>query len=62
MSTDTFDITELSRAMTGKKRCYSTILRTPWIHGLLSAVIEDNGVFVKGGKADEDRYRSKAGC
>ena len=30
MSTDTFDITKLSRAMIGKKRCYSTILRTLW--------------------------------
>jgi len=38
MSTDTFDITKLSRAM---------ILRTPWIYGLLSAGIKDNGVFVK---------------
>lgn len=47
MSTDTFDITKLSRAMTGKKRCYSTILRTPWIYGLLSAGIKDNGVFVE---------------
>ena len=62
MSTDTFDITKLSRAMIGKKRCYSTILRTPWIYGLLSAVIEDNGVFVKGIKSYEDRYHSKAGC
>lgn len=47
MSTDTFDITKLSRAMTGKKRCYSTIIRTPWIYGLLSAGIKDNGVFVE---------------
>ena len=38
MSTDTFDITKLSRAM---------ILRTPWICGLLSAGKKDNGVFVK---------------
>ena len=38
MSTDTFDIAKLSRAM---------ILRTPWIYGLLSAGIKDNGVFVK---------------
>lgn len=62
MSTDTFDITKLSRAMTGKKRCYSTIIRTPWIYILLSAVIKDNGVFVKGVKSYEDRYHSKAGC
>lgn len=47
MSTDTFDITKLSRAMTGKKRCYSTIIRTPWIYDLLSAGIKDNGVFVE---------------
>lgn len=47
MSTDTFDIIKLSRAMTGKKRCYSTIIRTPWIYNLLSAGIKDNGVFVK---------------
>lgn len=32
MSTDTFDITKLFRAMIGKKRCYSPILRTPWIY------------------------------
>ena len=62
MSTDTFDITKLSRAMTGKKRCYSTILRTTWIYGLLRAGIKDNGVFVKGEKLYEDRYHSKAGC
>ena len=62
MSTDTFDITKLSRAMTGKKRCYSTILRALWIYGLLSAVIKDNGVFVNGEKSYEDRNYSKAGC
>ena len=62
MSTDTFDITKLSRALIGKKRCYSTILRTPWIYGLLSAVKKDNGVFVNGEKSYEDRNYSKAGC
>ena len=62
MSTDTFDITKLSRAMTGKKSCYLSILRTPWIYGLLSAGIKDNGVFVKGEKSYEDRNYSKAGC
>ena len=62
MSTDTFDITKLSRAMIGKKRCYSTSLRTPWIYGLLSAGKKDNGVFVKGVKSYEDRNHSKAGC
>ena len=62
MSTDTFDITKLSRAMTGKKRCYAIIQRTPWSYGLLSAGIKDNGVFVKGVKSYEDRNHSKAGC
>ena len=62
MSTDTFDIIKLSRAMTGKKRCYSTILRTPWIYGLLSADIKDNGVFVNGEMNYENRNYSKAGC
>ena len=62
MSTDTFDITKLSRALIGKKRCYSTILRTPWIYGLLSAGIKDNGVFVNGEKSYEDRNHSKSGC
>ena len=62
MSTDTFDITKLSRAMIGKKRCYSTILRTPWIYGKPAQVIKDNGVFVKGEKSYEDRNHSKAGC
>ena len=62
MSTDTFDITKLSRAMIGKKRCYSTILRTPWIYGLLSAGIKDNGVFVLWKENYEDRNHSKAGC
>ena len=62
MSTDTFDITKLSRALIGKKRCYSIIQRTPWSYGLLSAGIKDNGVFVKGEKSYEDRNYSKAGC
>ena len=62
MSTDTFDITKLSAAMICKKRCYSTILRTPWIYGLLRTGIKDNGVFVKGEKSYEDRNHSKAGC
>lgn len=52
MSTDTFDITKLSRAYD----------RAPWLYGLLSAVIEDNGVFVNGEKSNEDRNYSKAGC
>ena len=62
MSTDTFDITKLSRAMTGKKRCYSTILCTPLIYYLLETGIKDNGVFVNGEKSYEDRNYSKAGC
>ncbi len=62
MSTDTFDITKLSRAMIGKKRCYSTILRTPWLYGLLCAGIKDNGVFVKGEMNYGNRNHSKAGC
>lgn len=62
MSTDTFDITKLSCVMTGKKRCYSTILRTPWIYSLLSAGIKDNGVFVNGEINYENRNYSKAGC
>ena len=62
MSTDTFDITKLSRAMIGKKRCYSTILRTPWIYGLLRTGIKDNGVFVLWKENYEDRDHSKAGC
>ena len=47
MSTDTFDITKLSRALTGKKRCYSTILRTLWNYKMPRQAIKDNGVFVK---------------
>ena len=62
MSTDTFDITKLSRAMTGKKRCYSTILCTPWNYKMPGQAIKDNGVFVKGVKSYEDRNYSKAGC
>ena len=62
MSTDTFGITKLSRAMIGKKRCYSTVVRTPWIYGLFETGIKDNGVFVKGEKSYENRYHSKAGC
>lgn len=62
MSTDTFDITKLSRAMIGKKRCYSTIIRTPWNYKMLGQAIKDNGVFVKGVKSYEDRNHSKAGC
>ena len=53
MSTDTFDITKLSRAM---------IQRAPWINALLGTGIKDNGVFVKGVKLYEDRNHSKAGC
>ena len=62
MSTDTFDITKLSRAMTGKKRCYSIIQRAPWSYGLLSAGIKDNGVFVNGEMNYGNRNYSKAGC
>ena len=62
MSTDTFDITKLSRAMIGKKRCYSTILRALWIYGLLRAGIKDNGVFVLWKENYEDRNHLKAGC
>ena len=51
MSTDTFDITKLSRAMIGKKRCYSTILRTLWNYKMPGQAIKDNGVFVKGEKS-----------
>ena len=62
MSTDTFDITKLSRAMTGKKRCYSTILRTLWNYKMSEQAIKDNGVFVKGVKSYEDLNHSKVGC
>ena len=62
MSTDTFDITKLSRALIGKKRCYSTILRALWNYKMPGQAIKDNGVFVKGEKSYEDRYHSKAGC
>ena len=62
MSTDTFDITKLSRAMIGKKRCYSTILRTLWNYKMPGQAIKDNGVFVKGEKSYEDRNHSKTGC
>ena len=62
MSTDTFDITKLSRALIGKKRCYSTILRTLWNYKMPGQAIKDNGVFVKGEKSYEDRNYSKAGC
>ena len=62
MSTDTFDITKLSRAMIGKKRCYSTILRTLCNYKMPGQAIKDNGVFVKGEKSYEDRNYSKAGC
>ena len=62
MSTDTFDITKLSRALIGKKRCQSTIQRTHWSYGLLSAGIKDNGVFVNGEMNYENRNYSKAGC
>ena len=62
MSTDTFDITKLSRALIGKKKCYSTILRTLWNYKMPGQAIKDNGVFVKGEKSYEDRNHSKAGC
>lgn len=62
MSTDTFDITKLSRALIGKKRCYSAILRALWIYSLLSAGIKDNGVFVNGEINYENRNYSKACC
>ena len=62
MSTDTFDITKLSRAITGKKRCCSTILRTLWNYKMPGLAEKDNGVFVKGVKLYEDRNHSKAGC
>jgi hypothetical protein len=42
------DITKLSRAMTGKKRYYSIIQRTPWNYKMPGQAIKDNGVFVKG--------------
>ena len=74
MSTDTFDITKLSRAM---------ILRTLWNYKMPGQAIKDNGVFVKslienalrknaktwsiflalsGMKNYENRNYSKAGC
>ena len=62
MSTDTFDITKLSRAMIGKKRCYSTILRTLWNYKMSGQAIKDNGVFVNGEMNYENRNHSKAGC
>ena len=48
MSTDTFDITKLSRAM---------ILRTLWNYKMPGQAIKDNGE-----KSYEDRNHSKAGC
>lgn len=62
MSTDTFDITKLSRALIGKKRCYSTILRTLWNYKMPGQAVKDNGVFVKGVISYENRNHSKAGC
>ena len=62
MSTDTFDITKLSRALIGKKRCYSAILRALWNYKMPGQAIKDNGVFVKGEKSYEDRNHSKTGC
>ncbi|MCR5494348.1 MAG: hypothetical protein K6F15_01815 [Treponema sp.] len=62
MSTDTFDITKLSRALIGKKRCYSIIIRTPWIYDMLTAGIKDNGVFVDGEMYYGNRNYSKTGC
>ena len=62
MSTDTFDITKLSRALIGKKRCYSTILRTLWNYKMSGQAIKDNGVFVNGEMNYENRNYSKAGC
>ena len=62
MSTDTFDITKLSRAMIGKKRCYSTILRTLWNYKMPGQAIKENGDFVKGDKSYEGRNHSKTDC
>ena len=62
MITDTFDGTKNSVALIGKKRCYSTILRTPWIHGMPGTGIKDNGVFVLWKENYEDRNHSKTGC
>lgn len=62
MSTDTFDITKLSRALIGKKRCYSTILRTLLNYKMPGQAIKDNGVFVNGEMNYENRNHSKAGC
>ena len=62
MSTDTFDITKLSRALIGKKRCYSAILRALLNYKMPGQAIKDNGVFVKGVISYEDRNHSKAGC
>ena len=62
MSTDTFDITKLSAEKKKKKRCYSTILRTPESHGVLRTGIKDKGIFVNGEKSYDDRNYSKAGC
>ena len=53
MSTDTFDITKLSRV---------TILRTPWNYDAPGQAIKDNGVFVKGEMNYEDRNHSETGC
>ena len=47
MSTDTFDITKISRALICKKKCYSTILRTLWNYKMPGQAIKDNGVYVK---------------
>ena len=50
MSTDTFDITKLSRV---------TILRTLWNYDAPWQAIKDNGVFVKGEMNYEDRNHDK---
>ena len=62
MSTDTFDITKLSSAMTGKKRSCSATLRTLWNYEVQGQAIKDNGVFVNGEMNYENRNYSKAGC
>ena len=62
MSTDTFDITKLSRALIGKKRCYSAILRALWNYKMPGQAIKDNGVFVNGEINYENRNYSKACC
>ena len=62
MSTDSFDITKLSDVFIAIKRLYSNDLRTSFNYDLYRIITNDNGVFVKGEKIDENCNYSKARC